>query len=115
MSQYLLQVSYTPEAWSALVREPQDRSKVIDAVIRNLGGSMERVWFSFGEHDLISIVEMPDGVSAAAFSMAISAGGACRNVQTTPLLTAQEGIEAMKKAATCGYTPVTQKTKVAAG
>jgi hypothetical protein len=34
-------------------------------------------------------------------------GGACKSVKTTPLLTIAEGIEAMKKAAECGYRPAT--------
>jgi hypothetical protein len=40
--------------------------------------------------------------------MAVAAGGACKSVKTTPLLSMEEGIEAMKKAATSGYRPVTQ-------
>ncbi|MDQ6663035.1 MAG: hypothetical protein M3Z23_01420 [Acidobacteriota bacterium] len=48
---------------------------------------------------------MPDSVAAAAFAIAVAAGGACKHVKTTPLLTVSEGTEAMKKAATCGYQP----------
>jgi uncharacterized protein with GYD domain len=66
---------------------------------------------SFGEYDIIGVVDMPDSVSAAAFSMAIAAGGACRAVRTTPLLSSAESLEAMKKAATCGYQPVTKAAK----
>jgi hypothetical protein len=32
-------------------------------------------------------------------------------VRTTPLLSQAEGIEAMKKAATCGYHPITHAAK----
>jgi uncharacterized protein with GYD domain len=106
MAHYLLQVAYTPEAWTALVNEPQDRTKAIEGTIKNLGGKVERFFLSFGDYDTIGVVEMPDSVSAAAFSMAVAAGGACKNVKTTPLLTTAEGIEAMKKAAQCGYKPV---------
>jgi uncharacterized protein with GYD domain len=109
VAQYLLQLSYTPEAWSAMVGEPQDRSKAVEAPIKALGGRMDQFWLSFGEYDIAGIVEMPDSVSAAAFAMAISAGGACRNIRTTPLLTTEEGLEAMRKAAGCLYRPVTQK------
>jgi hypothetical protein len=41
--------------------------------------------------------------------MAIAAGGACKGVKTTPLLKIEEGMEAMKKAGTCGYKPMTGK------
>jgi uncharacterized protein with GYD domain len=106
VAHFLLQVAYTPEAWNVLVNNPQDRSKGIEAAVKNLGGKMERFWLSFGDYDTIGVVDMPDSVSAAAFSMAVAAGGACKNVKTTPLLTVEEGMEAMKKAAKCGYKPV---------
>ena len=108
MAQFLLEVAYTPQSWSALVNNPQDRAQVVQTAVEKLGGKIERAWLSFGDYDAVVIVDMPDSVTAAAFSMAISAGGSCRSVKTIPLLTAQEGIEAMKKAANCGYRPVAQ-------
>jgi uncharacterized protein with GYD domain len=113
VANYLLQVAYTPEAWAAMLNNPQDRSQAVEGAIKKLGGKIERFWLSFGDYDIIGVVEMPDSVTAAAFSMAIAAGGACKDVKTTPLLTTQEGIEAMKKAATCGYQPVTQQARKA--
>ncbi|MDQ1469269.1 MAG: hypothetical protein QOJ99_749, partial [Bryobacterales bacterium] len=107
MAHYLLQLAYTPEAWSALITNPQDRTKAVQDVVENLGGKIERFWLSFGEYDIVGVLDMPESVSAAAFSMALSAGGACRSVRTTPLLSTEEGKEAMKRAGTCGYTPVT--------
>jgi uncharacterized protein with GYD domain len=111
MASYLLQVGYTPEAWSAMIQSPQDRAAAIKVPVEKLGGRVERFWLSFGDYDIIGIIEMPDSVSAAAFSMAVAAGGACRAVRTTPLLSATEGLEAMKKAATCGYQPITRSAK----
>jgi hypothetical protein len=43
----------------------------------------------------------------AAIAIAFAAGGALKIVTTTPLLSAEEGVEAIKKAATCGYRPGT--------
>lgn len=111
MASYLLQVGYNPEAWSAMIQNPQDRSAAIKAPVEKLGGRVERFWLSFGDYDVVGIVEMPDSVSAAAFSMAVAAGGSCRAVRTTPLLTSAEGLEAMKKAATCGYKPISQSAQ----
>jgi len=107
MAYYLLQLAYTPEAWAAMVKNPQDRSAAVSGAIEKLGGRIERFWLSFGEYDIVGIVEMPSNVSAAAFAMAIGAGGACKTLKTTPLLTTQEGIDAMKQAATCGYKAAT--------
>lgn len=113
MASYLLQVGYTPEAWSAMLQNPQDRSAAIKGAVEKLGGRVERFWLSFGDYDVVGIVEMPDSVSAAAFSMAVAAGGACRGVRTTPLLSVVEGQEAMKRAATCGYQPVSKSVPAA--
>ena len=55
------------------------------------------------DYDAVVIMQMPDNVSAAAFSLAVAAGGAVRAHKTTPLLTIAEGIEAMKKASGAGY------------
>ena len=114
MSHYLLQVAYTPETWASMVHNPQDRSEAIKTPVEKLGGKVERFWMAFGEYDVVGVVEMPDNVAAAAFAMAVEAGGACSNVKTTPLMSTQEGIEAMRKAATCGYrAPQPAPTKTA--
>ena len=107
MATYLVQVSYTPQAWAAMIANPQDRTKVVGAVVKKLGGKMQDFWLAFGDYDVVGIIDMPDSVSAAAFSIAVGGGGACRSVKTTPLLSMDEGMAAMKKAGTSGYKPVT--------
>jgi uncharacterized protein with GYD domain len=106
MPSYLLQVSYTAESLSALIGDPQNRADAVRKPIEVLGGRVISSWFSFGEYDLIAVVEMPDNVSAAAFVLAISAGGSLRTVRTMPLLTLDEGLKAMKLACASGYEPV---------
>jgi uncharacterized protein with GYD domain len=74
-------------------------------VIERLGGRLESAYLSFGDYDVVVIAEMPDHASAAAFSLATSAGGALKAIKTTPLLSIEEGLEAMRKAAGAGYHP----------
>jgi hypothetical protein len=52
----------------------------------------------------------PDNVSAAAISLAITAGGALKAYETTPLMSIEEGIEAMRKGAevAAAYRPPTR-------
>jgi uncharacterized protein with GYD domain len=107
MAHYLLQVAYTPEAWAAMLKNPQDRRAAVEPALKKLGGSLEQVWFSFGEYDLIGIMQMPDNVAAATFSIAVSGGGACKTVKTTPLLTTEEALKAMREAGGIGYKPAT--------
>jgi uncharacterized protein with GYD domain len=109
MSNYLLQVSYTAEALSVLIANPHDRMEVVRKTIEKLGGKVGGSWLSFGDYDLVTIIEMPDNISAAAFALAIAAGGALKLIKTTPLLTIEEGLAAMKKAGTSGYKPLGKK------
>jgi uncharacterized protein with GYD domain len=105
MPYYLLQASYTAEAWATLVKKPQNRLEVIRGTVEKLGGSIEGSWLAFGEHDVVLICKLPDTVGAAAFSIAAAAGGALKSSKTTPLLTLEEGVEAMKRAGKTGYRP----------
>jgi uncharacterized protein with GYD domain len=107
MPSYLVQVAYTPEAVAALVANPQDRTDAIRKVVKKLGGKAGTLYLSFGDYDVVGIYDMPDNVSAAAFAMAISSGGACRSVKTTPLMSGAEAVEAMTKAGGSGYKSVT--------
>lgn len=48
MASYLYQITYSAEAWAALVKRPQDRVEAIRKVVENLGGKIEAFWFAFG-------------------------------------------------------------------
>jgi uncharacterized protein with GYD domain len=103
MAYFLLQGAYTTDAWRALIANPQNRVEAIRPVIERLGGTVESAWFAFGEYDVVLIMQMPDNMSAAAFALAVGSGGAFKTHKTTPLMTIEEGIEAMRKAAGTGY------------
>ena len=107
MPYFLQQVAYTTEGWTALVKNPQDRIEIVRPAIEKLGGKIESAFFSFGEYDIIVVLQMPDNVNAAAIAIAFAAGGAVRTVKTTPLLTRAEGLEALKRASTTGYRAAT--------
>lgn len=109
MAEYLFQLSYGAEAWAAMIDRPQNRAEKVRAAVEKLGGKISQFWFSFGEYDIVGVLEMPNNVSAAAFSMAVAAGGACTSFKTTPLISVEEGLKAMKKAGNCGYKPAHAK------
>jgi uncharacterized protein with GYD domain len=113
MPHYLLQVAYSRDGWEALVKNPQDRIEAVRPAIERLGGKIKSAWFAFGDYDVVVISEMPDNVSAAAIAMAVAAGGACKSVNTTPLMSTQEAVEAMKKASQSGYRPATATGRAA--
>lgn len=109
MPSYLVQVSYTSAALAALVKKPHRRSDVVATAVKKLGGTMGPFYLCFGDYDTVGVVDMPDNVTAAAFALAIGAGGSCSDVKTTPLLSLDEGIAALKKAGTSGYKPIAAK------
>jgi len=115
MPNYLLEASYTPEAWARLVANPQDRMDAVRAPIEKLGGRIISAFFAFSQSDTVSILEMPNNVNAAAIAIAFAAGGALKNVKTTPLMTAAEALEAIKKAGTSGYKSLVTGAASAAG
>lgn len=106
MATYMLQVAYSSAALSALIGNPQNREEAVRKPIEKLGGKIIGFWHSFGEYDTVGIIEMPDTISIAAYAIAVAAGGSVKAQRTTPLFSAEEGMAAMKKAATSGYKPI---------
>jgi len=109
MSYFCHQVSYTKEAWAQLMQNPQDRLEAVRAPIEKLGGKIHTSFFAFGPFDVLAITEFPDNMSAAAIAIAFAAGGAVSNIQTIPLLTAAQAVEALRKAGSCGYRSITSE------
>ena len=102
---YLMRFSYTPEAWARLISNPEDRREVAQAVVEKLGGKLHGFWYGFGEHDGVVLIEAPNNVSAAAFSVGIAARGSLRSAETTVLLTVEETIEMLKMTRDLPYRP----------
>ena len=105
MSFFLTRFSYTPETWAKLVKNPEDRRTAATEYIESVGGKLHGFWYAFGEHDGYTLWEAPDNVAMAATAIAIGSGGAISSLQTTALLTVEETIAALEKAASISYRP----------
>jgi uncharacterized protein with GYD domain len=105
MSFYLTRFSYTPETWAKLVKNPEDRRTAATEYIESVGGKLHGFWYAFGEYDGYCLWEAPDNVAMAATAIAIGSGGAISSLQTTALLTVEETIAALEKAASISYRP----------
>ncbi len=81
--------------------------EAVRPAVEQLGGKIVNGYFAFGDYDAVVIVDLPNHVSAAALAIAFAAGGACKNVKTTPLLTTAEAVEALKQAGRTDYRPAT--------
>src|SRR4051794_32859504 len=107
---YLIQLSYTADAWQqqiAKTRNVAQRLTAVKKLIAQLGGSLARYHFfedeagaaaspklhvldgkfvGAGADDLVAILAMPDQESAFAFSMAVSAEPGVRDIRLTPII-----------------------------
>jgi len=104
MPHYLVHGSASPEYWSALIKNPENRREAVGRMVEANGGKLESFYYAFGEDDFFITLEMPDNVSTSALAMAIAATGAV-SVSTTVLITVEEAMEAMRKAGGAGYRP----------
>jgi len=103
MPKYLFQASYEAEGTKGLIKEgASQRRGNLEALLKQQGGRLEALYFTFGDADAIGIAELPDNVTAAALSLAINSSGMI-SVKTTVLLTVEEMDQALKKQV--GYRP----------
>ncbi len=90
MPKYLIRASYTGEGVKGLLREGGSKRKAAaEAAINSVGATLESLYFSFGDDDVVAIIDGPDNATMAAASFAINASGAV-TLKTTVLLTTEE-------------------------
>ena len=105
MAFYLTRFSYTPETWARFTKNPEDRREAARKYIESVGGKLHGFWYAFGEYDGYNLWEAPDNVSMAAVAFAVSGGGALAKFETTPLMSVEETLEALRRASSVGYRP----------
>jgi len=98
MPKYLFEADFSPEGTKGLLKEGgSKRRAAVEAAVKSVGGKVEAFYYTYGLRDSITIVELPDGESALALSMTISASGSVA-FKTTPLISPEEIDKAAKKA-----------------
>jgi uncharacterized protein with GYD domain len=99
MPKYLIEASYTLEG----VRGVKDaggsaRRDAVAKVVESVGGQLESFYFAFGDHDVYTVVDLPDNESATTVALTVnSAGGA--TIRTVVLLTPEEVDAAARRSA----------------
>ena len=86
MAKFVLFFGYTPEAWAKMIENPGDRVAAARAVVEPAGGTLDAIWFMFGEQDGMALFDAPDPEAAAAVSIAVGSTGAFRSLRTHQLL-----------------------------
>ena len=105
MPLYMIQARFTSTAWEALYTSSVDRREVLSKMLEDAGGRLIDYYFSFGDSGVIVITEAPDNIAAASAVIAIARAGAVTDVRTTVLMSYDEGIEALRRSGSMGYTP----------
>lgn len=105
MPLYMYRVGYTADSWARQAQKPTNREEAIRPSVRALGGRIISFYYAFGKDDVILIANMPDNKAAAALAIAAAAGGALTHITTTPLMTVNEAMGAMRGAKKARYTP----------
>jgi uncharacterized protein with GYD domain len=90
MAKYLITASYTSEGTKGLLMEGgSGRKAVLQKAIQGLGGTLDAMYFAYGDTDVILIADVPNAAAGLALSLAANASGTVR-VKTTPLITVEE-------------------------
>jgi uncharacterized protein with GYD domain len=97
MAKYAMFFSYTSEAWARLIDHPEDRTAVATHVVETVGGTLESIYWMLGDRDGLAIVDVPDSVSAAAVSLAVTSSGAFKHNETRELLTQNQLMGALAR------------------
>jgi len=114
MAQFLFQVAYTSESWATQVRQHGNVLERIQPLLVGCGGSVTGCFYAFGDYDLVLLADFPGDEEAAAFSLAATAGGSLKSIKTTPLLSVEQGIKAMRRAEEVGrnyHPPIATSTE----
>ena len=94
MPKYMLEVSYTAEGVKGLLKDGATGRRAAAAqMAESLGGSLESIYYAFGENDAFVVFDLPGNVDAAAMSMRIAETGAAVS-SVVVLLTPEEVDEA---------------------
>jgi uncharacterized protein with GYD domain len=103
MAKYLVQANYTEQGLQGLLKEGGSKGgQAVEKAVKGLGGTLEAFYYAFGDFDVVGIADLPDNVSATAFSLLINAAGGA-TLKTTVLITPEEIDQAAKN--TLDYPP----------
>ena len=97
MGKYLIRANYIGDGVKGLMAEGgTKRMESASAAIESVGGSIESMYYAFGDTDVFGVCEFPDDASATALSLMINSTGRV-SVRLTPLMTPEEVDAAVAK------------------
>jgi len=96
MPKYLVQASYVGDGVHGLRQEGGSaRRAVVEKACSSVGGKLDVFYYAFGDTDVVTIMDLPDNVTAAGVALLVAASGKV-DIRTTVLLTPEEVDAAVK-------------------
>ena len=107
MARYLVILEVKGETCGSLIANPQDRKAATAPLFKAIGAEVEHYWFGVGSNTLYIVTSMSEDndTDLEAITMLVCASGIVQSMNMVKLLTSEEAVSAMKKAAELSYTP----------
>lgn len=98
MAKYMIGANYSSDGMKGVLADGgTSRKAAVEALAASVGGTVEAVYFSFGQQDITIICDAPDEATIATIGMTVVATGATASYRSIRLLTAEEVDAAAKK------------------
>jgi uncharacterized protein with GYD domain len=94
LSQYILLINWTQQGISK-IKESSERYNSFKASVEKAGGKVIGGYYTFGEYDVIIIIEAPDDEVVMSLMLKVGSAGNVRT-KTLKAFTAEEGMNIIK-------------------
>ena len=94
MSDYILLINWTEQGISK-IKESPDRYSSFKAAVEKVGGKLIGAYYTFGEYDVIIIIEAPNDEVVMSLMLKVGSYGNVRT-KTLKAFNAEQGIKIIK-------------------
>jgi uncharacterized protein with GYD domain len=94
LSQYIILINWTEQGISKINESP-DRYSSFKALVEKAGGRLIGGYYTFGEYDVVIIIEAPDDEVVMSLMLKVGSAGNVRT-KTLKAFTAEEGMKIIK-------------------
>jgi uncharacterized protein with GYD domain len=94
LSQYILLINWTQQGISK-IKESSDRYNSFKTSVEKAGGKVIGGYYTFGEYDVIIIIEVPNDEVVMSLMLKVGSAGNVRT-KTLKAFTAEEGMNIIK-------------------
>ena len=94
MSHYILLINWTEQGISK-IKESPDRYSSFKALVEKAGGKLIGGYYTFGEYDVVIIIEAPNDEAVLSLMLKVGSAGNVRT-KTLKAFVAEEGLKIIK-------------------